>query len=169
MTLSIPEIMNSIKQLSVSPEWGVRDNYSEFLVPLEIEGVTFQGLELRAKAYGSDPNKEVTFQIEYHPVGVKIGALSRFDWRPKSRHINKGVGPIELHYRKFELYETHFHDFDLNWLGHENRMRSGNLPVARPIDEDPNSFEELTILVENLFKVDGLKDISRPLWQLKLL
>ena len=169
MHLSIPDIVKATKKLSILPEWSEGDYYSEFRVPVEIGGVTYEGLDFRGKAGGSNPNQQVMFQLDYKPIGFTVGPLCRFDWRPQYPHVNIMKGPPDLKGRRFGFYETHFHDFELNWLVKEKRMRRDNLPIARPVEKDPETFEELTIVVERLFNIEGITDIPRPLWQPKLL
>ncbi len=78
-------------------------------------------------------------------------------------HTNKAIGPPEL--QMLRISETHIHEFEHNWLPDEGRMRVGNLPVARPIRPDLQSFEEFLVFIGEAFRISGMQKVERPGWQ----
>ena len=54
----------------------------------------------------------------------------------------------------------------IEWRPEFGRMRAGNLVIARPLNPDPTSYEELLAIVENEFRISGLDRIDRPGWRL---
>ena len=127
----------SQKELAIEPDWP-QSGTAEVLrlvSPLDVDGITIQGLRFTISAYKFVPFRWVTFQIEVdskdHPKGKP---MVRFEWRPKSPHGNKGLGPVELRHETQK--DTHLHCFDLNWAHSEANVRKGHLPIAVPIDRD---------------------------------
>jgi hypothetical protein len=102
-------------------------------------------------------------QIQYQPTRGPCTPLARAEWRPTSVHTNKAVGPPEL--QMLRISETHIHEFDLNWLPDKDRMREGNLPVARPIRPDLQSFEDFLVFVGKAFRISEIQKVERPSWQ----
>jgi hypothetical protein len=96
MALDLSTLVESEKTLPFQPDWAERDSEGLVIVcPLEIAGVTIEGLQFRATAKKRLPDEMVTFQVEYHPPGELGGPLCRLEWRPLSSHSNKGRGPVE--------------------------------------------------------------------------
>src|SRR5258708_441458 len=139
MAFDLPGINAADKVLSGRPHWEMPDSVWFCLTgSLEIDGATLPGLELRGGACQSLPDRAVRFQLQFQPPRGPCIPMARAEWRPMNVHINKAVGPSEL--QMLRIHETHIHSFDLNWLADEGRMRIGNLPVAKTIRPDLQSF-----------------------------
>lgn len=138
-----------------------------FDAPLAIGGVTEVGLVLHGGTYATYPDRNVTFELVVRNVGgVRRLKLARFDWRSiKGTHTNR-VGPPGLKGKR--VPETHLHEFELNWLAAENRMRGGNLPVARPIVENPQTFEQVREFVGKSFRINNIELVTPPEWEYNL-
>ena len=138
------------KELSIEPDWKSRghDEFARLVSPLDINGVTIEGLRFTVSAHIYAPDRCVTFQIEFesmkHPRGVPF---VRFEWRPISPHNNKNVGPKE--FRLIDISETHIHPFDLNWDHSQSAVRKGVLPIAIPVSQTIESYNEATLLHEH--------------------
>ncbi|VTZ27192.1 conserved hypothetical protein [Methylocella tundrae] len=165
MSIEWNALVTSFKALESRPEWD-RDAHPtllKFLAQLSIGGVVIGGLELRGAASKTVENRNVMFQLEHFPIGKKRTPLFRIEYRPFRTHHNLDFGPPELHW--LEIKGTHDHPFEFNFIEQENRMRSGNLPVARPIDPDPNSFEDFLDLCSKRFNIANMGLIPPPKWQ----
>ena len=126
MSGDLERIWNSDKDLSIEPVWQRRTQgeYVRLVSPVEIGGITEQGLLFTASAHVYRPDGYVTFQLEYASVHSRRGhPFVRFEWKPKSPHNNKGIGPPE--YQHMIIKGTHVHPFDLNWEHSEDKVRKG--------------------------------------------
>ncbi|RNF33977.1 hypothetical protein A7A09_013815 [Paracoccus methylarcula] len=170
MSEELEKFWSADKELSVDPDWKRRekDEFVRLVSPLDINGVTVEGLRFTVSAHIYMPDRSVTFQIEYesvqHPKGVP---MVRFEWRPRSPHNNKGLGPLE--YRYIALTGTHIHPFDLNWAYSQNQVRKGNLPIAVPVQQEIGSYDEALAFVETKFRIKGVTGIPAPPWTSKMI
>jgi hypothetical protein len=164
MTVDLPGLMAAQKTIAGRPKWE-RSDATWFCLTgsLEIGGATVPGFELRGGAGQSQPDRAVRMQLQYQPARGPCVPMARAEWRPGSVHTNKAIGPSEL--QMLRISGTHIHDFDLNWLPEQDRMREGNLPVARPITPDLQSFEEFLVFVGQVFKISDIQKVERPSWQ----
>jgi len=165
MSGDLERFWNSDKELSIDPDWKRRgkDEFARLVSPLDIGGITEQGLRFTASAHTYTPDRWVTFQIEYESIKFPRGVpFVRFEWRPRSPHNNKGLGPPE--HRNIPIKETHIHPFDLNWDHSETQVRKGNLPIAIPVTQSIETYQEALDYVENTFRIKGVSGISLPPW-----
>lgn len=127
--------------------------------------VSIEGLRLRIQAWRERPLTDVTATLEL-VRGYESVCLARVDMRPTSPHVN-------VHWRRFKLVHeiegSHVHPFDMNAkLGRDAFAPAGNLPVAVPLDPEPESFAEFVAMVEALFKIDGTAQLRGPDWNGRL-
>ena len=157
------------KVLSIRPSWKSLANaeFVQIVSPLDLGDLTVEGLQFRASAHIYSADRAVTFQIEYHPVSAKGGPISRVEWRPRSPHGNKGIGPDQ--FRFIEITGSHVHPFGLNWDHSETLVRRGVLPIAVPISPDPESYDEALAFVEKEFRIKGIIALPMPPWTDKML
>ncbi len=164
MIVDIREIIEGEKTLAAEIVWAPISAFDDgFEVPLNLGGVTLEGLRLRGKASRLVSDEDYMLQLEYCPVGRRVGGLDRIDWRPHHDHPNKGKGPDQ--YRFKVIQGCHHHQFLLNWYEPENRMLSGNLPIAVPMEPKLMSQSELFAFAENWFKISKLSRCPVPKWQ----
>lgn len=152
------------KTFPLRPQWKPRgDGWLYLISPLDIDGVTIEGLNFRATAKADRPNESVTFQLEYFPPrkGLKGGPMARIEWLPLRPHNNKFIGPVHL--RGVFQKGTHHHEFDLNWEHSKTCVKKGDLPLAVPIEPEP-TFEEALEFVGKAFRISPVEWISRPSW-----
>lgn len=166
MIIGLEEIWNADKVLSIEPDWKPRprDSYVRLVSPLDVEGITVEGLRFTASALLRTPQRSVTFQIEYLPPKrqPRGGPLARVEWKPLRPHNNKGIGPTE--YRHTAIVGSHIHPFDLNWNHSAAQLRKGSLPIAVPISESVDTYEEILDFVEKKFKIKGVSELPHPPW-----
>ena len=162
MVLDLPRLFRSPKKLVSDLMWVETENELSFLAPVEVDGITMEGIRLRGTAYPSVPQRSVMLQIECHSARYKVGPLDRMDWNPLHEHNNKRKGPPELIFLRQRV--SHHHTFDWNWLEEEKRMRAGNLPIAVPMAEIA-SVEELFKFAEDYYLIKGLSKQRLPEWQ----
>lgn len=157
------------KELSISPNWRRRREREEFVrlvSPLDIAGVTEEGLRFTASAHIYAPDRQVVFQIEYETLTYPRGVpMARFEWRPTSPHNNKGIGPPDHRYKV--IRGTHIHPFDLNWQHSEGQVRKGSLPIAVPVEPPIESYKDALAFVENNFRIRGVTTLPLPPWERK--
>jgi hypothetical protein len=168
MELSLTEIVSAEKAFPGAPQWIPReDKWIEIVSPLDIAGVTIEGLRFRGAALQNRPDEAVTFQLEYIPprANVRGGPLWRLEWRPVSPHDNKGVGPPEWRFRK--QAGSHHHPFTLNWDAQARLVRRGNLPIAVPNpDMADASYDGFVAFAAEQLKIPGLHASAvPPPWQ----
>jgi len=164
MAADLRGLFESQKELAVKPHWVATDStWFNLAAPLDIGGATVEGLELRAGAVQSLPDRAVRFHLQYHPARGPCNPLCRVEWRPLSPHTNPNKGPKSLQLRKIK--GTHVHGFEMNFLDAEGRMLSGNLPIAEIINPEPNSFQELLAVVGKRLRINDMDQIEPPPWR----
>ena len=167
MPTKIAGLVAAKKTLVDVPVWGERGaDGLEFSAPLEIDGVTIEGLTLRGRARKPLADREVAFQLEYHHAQIIGGAMCRIEWRPLNPHSNKGLGPKEL--RHIVQNGTHHHCFDLNWKRSEEAVLQGDLKIAVPLD-DPGNFRALLAVVGKEFRISNIQLVTLPPWEPRML
>jgi hypothetical protein len=163
-------IFEAEKNISVAVAWTAPDRddgYIRFSAPLEMEGVTEAGLLLTGGAYQKVPDQHMTFELAVWGLdGARRTRLVRLDWRSlKGGHSNPSRCGDWAGQR---VPPTHLHCFDLNWIEEERRMRKGKLPCARPLDSEPQSFEDLREFVGIHFRIKNIGIVPRPEWEYNL-
>ncbi len=138
-----------------------------FVAPLAIAGVVQEAFALHGICLKYAPERNVAFEFKaLGPKRRKI-PLARYEWRSlRGGHTNprRAGSPVSGQ----RVTATHFHSFDLNWLEAERRMRSGNLPQAVSVAEEPQSFESLREEVGNLFRINNMNVVLPPPWEYKM-
>ncbi len=163
----LADIWESEKEISYFPDWSNPEEetgYVWFDAPLDIGGVTEVGLYLHGGAIVDAPDCNVTFELGIRiPKSKRRVPMARIDWRSlKGGHNNPNHGSSE--WRGERVPETHFHDFELNYLPKERRMRKGNLRMARPISEQLQSFESLRDYAGKEFRIKNIGIVNPPEW-----
>lgn len=166
---NIYSILNANKAIPAPPKWVNGDDQRLWITaPLDIDGVSIQGLNLRARAFKDRPDEDVLFQLEFeHDPKRRDKAIERIDWLPWHVHDNKGNGPPELRFVTQKC--SHYHRFDLNWLALEGRLKLDNLPIAEPISVEIQNFSALLAFVGKNFRISNIDVIEQPGWQPALL
>lgn len=169
---AFPALFEAWKTIALAPRWSAphsETGYSWFDAALEIDGVVIRGLVLHGGCYPSKPGCHVTFELRIAKVvGRPARPLARIDWRSLTGgHSNqrrwgtewagKTVGP------------SHFHDFWLNYSQETGRLKSANLPVASPLDPEPDSFFALRDFTRQALKIANMERVEEPGWERKLL
>jgi hypothetical protein len=133
------------------------------VVPIDINGVTIEGLIFRATAMRTRPDENVTFQLEYTPPfgKTKGGAFARVEWKPLRPHNNKMIGPAE--YQNLPQSGTHNHDFFLNWDHSKSGVAKGLLPISTPVKPDL-LYDEIVAFVGKEFKISNINSLPKPEW-----
>jgi hypothetical protein len=162
MAFTHTEIMTARKAVRPLSAWQPADSGGQirFRAPLAIGGAIVEGLFLHGRSLISEPGRDVSFSLEYSPVGSKA-TLDRVDWKPLTGHTNKGAGPNELRFRVIE--GSHRHSFNAN-LTSEGILRSGNLPIAEPIEAELPTFESLVRYIQRVYNIEGLENLPPPQW-----
>jgi hypothetical protein len=163
MHADLKALATSVKTIATIRDWDVLDDgWMEFISPLDIEGVTVLGLQLRMRARKSLPDECVIGQLECIGKRNKHEPLVRAEWRPLSGHNNKGKGPAELQF--VQIDGTHLHPFDLNYDSISNTMVGANLPIAIP-HQDIDSYHKFLDLCANSFKIGNMTSVPLPPWE----
>jgi hypothetical protein len=167
VAVDLRELVESEKSIAVFTSWERRAGYYRFFAPLDIEGVTIEGLELRGSTLVRFPDQSVTFQLQYQRTGARMMPLCRIEWRPIKPHDNKGVGPPE--YRFLKLTGSHIHPFDLNLKMGTTPRTKDNLPVAIPLEPDPTDFHHLLEIAGQKLRITNLGSVPVPEWEAELI
>lgn len=169
--MELAEIFYAEKVLPVEPDWKKRvgTKWLRLVCPIDIGGVTIEGLRFTVSAHSEKPDEAVAFQIEYLPPrgNVKGGPLCRLEWRPITPHNNKGLGPAE--YRHRVIKTCHLHPFDLNWAEAAKHVRRGDLPIAIPLAVSPSTYEEALAFAGKEFRIKDIEGVAPPPWEARLL
>jgi hypothetical protein len=167
--MDVRSVLSSTKTISIATNWVKGDDERLWVVaPLEIDGITVQGLILRVRVFKDRPDEDALFQLEFeHDPKRKDKAIERIDWKPSHTHENRGNGPPDFRFIRQNC--THYHQFDLNWLSNENRLKMDNLPVAVPISDDPVDFKGILAFVGKNFRISNIELIGQPGWEPRLL
>lgn len=169
--LRLSEIANAQKELPSGLIWNDAPSDArsrprhEARIALLTEGVGLEGVFLRVWCPKTINAWEFGLQLEYYPENRRAIALARMDW--KVGHTNPNKGPDDL--RLLDIQSTHLHSFHDNYISPEDRMRSGNLPLASPVVPDPESLPEFLAVAEDLLRIKGLSEVSQPPYQGELL
>ncbi|MDA8231213.1 MAG: hypothetical protein M0006_07735 [Magnetospirillum sp.] len=166
----LPPLVAATKTFASTPKWAELDDQFSFAVPLDIDGITQMGLRLRGKCSRDYADQNLTFQIEYQFKGTtKPVPVIRIDWRPIKPHQNRNIGPIEWRLACFHL--SHIHPFQENydWIVCNGQPLADNikqnLPIAVPLDADPDGVAALLALMGQAFNIDGVGAIAAPPWK----
>lgn len=164
MAETLHDLVAFDKLIAAPSDWTKKGRRLEIKLPLEIAGVIEEGLFFRGCALESFPDQEVMFQLEYHGgrIAEGTGPLIRLEWNSIRPHNNKGKGPLEL--RFLEQRPSHVHLFEDNWSDHTGAILKGNLPIARPISEPIQGFENCVNVVGNLFRISNIDVVKAPEW-----
>jgi hypothetical protein len=157
----IVALIASEKSLGARPSWDDADSrYLSFIAPLTVGNVTTGGFELRVLVSKQWADRDALLQLEYAPAGRRDATeLWRVDWRRFHTHVNKGRPP-DLPFAT--LTDSHHHPFADNYLPNENRMFSGSLPAARPLENSPGTLSELLAFCGKLFKINDIGLVKLP-------
>lgn len=71
MPPNLPKYARALKAIPVSPDWDEITHSLSWLSPLDIDGVTIAGLQLRMTAQLHLPDEALMAQLEYHPFKGK--------------------------------------------------------------------------------------------------
>lgn len=163
-------MLKADKSLERPVSWGESKDKEttrlSFKYALSINGITQEGLFLIGSAIKEQPEKNVTFQLSWTAPGGEIYNLVRVDWRPLRPHCNKNKGPNR--YRFIEISGSHVHSFELNKDSLENFRGNKNLPIAEPLEGDPD-FNVLYTILSAKMAVSDTGFITEPEWEGRLL
>lgn len=168
--MHLRQLVETWKSLSGPVSWTTpdpRDRYMRFYTTLEIDGIVDAGLVLKGGTYADTPDRHVTFEMAIvDPVRGRDLRLTRMDWRDlKGGHSNKRKlcrGTLR------RAPETHFHDFEMNYIESEGKMKRGKLPCARAVSEDIQTFEQLRSFVGTHFRINNINIVPPPNWEYTL-
>ena len=164
MAIDLRELFEAAKTLTTNPRWVDTDStWFNLGCPIDVDQVTVEGLELRGGAGQTLPDRAVRFQLQLHPARARCIPLCRIEWRPISPHTNPNSGPEHL--RLLRIDGSHIHGFEINFLEADSRMRRRNLPIAEPLNPDPQSFDDLLDVVAKAFRISGMEKIEAPPWR----
>jgi hypothetical protein len=158
------DLLAAPKSLGSEPEWRTDGDKLTLAAPIEIDGVTEEGLQLRGSALLRHEMREVTLGLVYLPGGETGGMFERIDAWPLHEHANKGHGPSALRFRTFLVGETHHHGLENNrHLPIEQLLN--DLPVAERIDPQPNSWRALMRHASKAWNFEPDLMLTSPPWQ----
>lgn len=162
MQVDLSVLCAAQKTVPASAKWRFREGeWMALATPLDINGVTVEGLNFQATAMRLRPDENVTFQLLYAPPNGKPKPFVRLDWKPLRPHNNKMVGPVK--YQNILQPGTHIHDFALNWAHSEDDVRNGRLPISIPLSPDI-PYDEIVAFVGKEFNILNLISLPNPVW-----
>lgn len=164
MHLTLPELVIADKVIQGRPKWQERDSQRlELTAALSVNSIVIEGLEIRAKAFSTRPERGVCFNLQYFPGHSACTQLCRVEWNPLRPHTNSLNGPDNL--AGLFIEGSHIHEFADNWIGSEGVMRIKNLPMAKPINPNPGDFGQLLDFLTTSLKIANMHVIEQPSWR----
>jgi hypothetical protein len=157
----IEALVNAEKVLGGTPNWDSESDpkYVVFSYPLTVNGVAIGGFQIRIKISKRWPDRDCMAQLEHAPTRRSATPLWRADWRPLAPHTNAGSSKDY----PFAIIEgSHHHPFEENYIRNEQRMRTGNLPNARPFPSDLNTLSDFLAFAGKLFRIKDVHLIELP-------
>jgi len=165
--VDLPTLARTRKSVIGHPEWVARDDrWFALTASIDVDGVAIAGLTVRGSALRNVADSAVCFQLQYQP-GKIAHHLIRVDWKPIKPHTNSNRAPPEL--RFLQIYGSHVHKFEHNYLEREQRMFAGNQPTATPILEDLDSFEKFVAFCGIEFNMADVDRLPAPPWAPRML
>jgi len=128
---------------------------------LDVAGATIEGGVLHVRTRASEPGRDVSFMLEVTPAFGSSALIDRIDWNPIEPHANKGVGRDEIKF--LVITGSHRHSYYENRT-RDGAIRSGNLPVAIPVERALPNFGSLLAFVSETYKIVGLENLQPPPW-----
>lgn len=164
---SVKEIFLADKAIGFFPGWSrpeAETDYIWFDAPIEIGGVAETGLVLHGGCFAHRPDCHVSLELRIaRTPGRHCIPIERFDWRSlEGGHSNPRKPRSEWSGRR--VSETHLHDFWLNWSEAEQRMRLGGLTMAREIQENVQTFQDVRAFVGNRLRINNIDVVQAPEW-----
>jgi hypothetical protein len=163
------------KEFDDTVDWKTINNSNrprlEAVVGLRADGVSLDGLRLRANASLEFCDRDVTIQLELIRWGTKFH-LTRADFRPFAAHQNTRRRELSHLPRRIEAGVTHVHHFGDNARLGVNAFRStkiDNLPAAAPMEPVPGSVREFLEVVAQCVNIDNCTEMPLPPWQGRLI
>jgi hypothetical protein len=162
------EIFLAEKEIGHFPGWSGPEEETGYLwfdAPIEIGGVTETGLVLHGGCLAARPECHVSFELRIaRAPGRRLMPIERIDWRSlEGGHSNRRKPSSEWAGQR--VSDTHLHDFWLNWSEQEKRLRSGNLRVAREIDEPLEDFTSVLAFVGKRLRINNIQVVKFPPWE----
>lgn len=126
---------------------------------MDDSGAAIEGAEIVLMMWRNRPLEDMTAILHTSHEG-KFVCVARVDARPDKPHIN-------AFWRRFqcppEINGSHRHPFAQNaTFGRKAFDPYANLPVAYPLDSEPEHLRDFLHVVEQAFKVDGLVNLPPP-------
>src|SRR5215467_4971249 len=135
----------------------------EFVAPVSVGGVIRDGLQARVSCRSDLPEEDVHAQLQvYVPSIAGYAHIQRVDWRPPSPHTNNSSAPSRL---RFKTYKTRWYEFGLNRRLGVAGLRQTTTMIARPLPREVESFYELMVLLEDIWKISGMSRVPIPPWE----
>lgn len=164
---SLKEIFEAEKEIGFFPGWSEPETETDYIwfdAPIEIGGVTETGLVLHGGCYAHRPDMNISFELRIAKTpGRRCMPIERFDWRSiEGGHSNLRGPKSEWSGRRTS--DTHLHDFWMNWIEDEQRMRKGGVPFARDIDEELEDFAQVRGFVGNRLRIKNIDVVAEPDW-----
>ena len=147
--------------------WSLSDDqrHLSFVSAIERDGVVVEGATFHGGTVRTIADRAVRFQISVISERTqRLQPICRIEWRPLRPHNNKQLGPEAL--RGLPIRDSHIHCFDLNRL-HGDVWHQRNLPVAEPIEPDPDSYRRFLDIVREKFRIDNASSIPEPPWEIE--
>jgi hypothetical protein len=177
MQASADQLLNEIADLLAQDKELLIENVSwarrsrtgfdqlEFAAPVAVAGVIRDGLQARFTRRSDLPEEDVYAQLEvYVPALVGYAHVQRVGWRPNAPHTNNANAPSDL---RFKTFKTRWYEFGVNRRLGIAGLRQTTTMIAKPCP-DIESFYELLVFLEEIWKVQGIRRVPIPPWEGRL-
>lgn len=135
---------------------------SEMIITVsDSNDIALEDVRIRIGVWRNRPMEDVTATFEINDA-VRWVCVSRIDFAPTAPHTNR-------HWRRFhlspEINGSHIHTCEDNArIGADAFVPASNLPNARALDKEPQSFREIWAVIGAHFNISGLDDLPAPEW-----
>ena len=138
----------------------------EYVAPIAVQGVIRSGLQARISCRSDLPDEDVHAQLEVHvPSLAGYAHLQRVGWRPNAPHTNNANAPSDL---RFKTLKNRWYEFGVNRRLGIGGLRQTAVMIAKPFPRDVESFYELLVFLEEIWKVRDIRRVPVPPWEGRL-
>lgn len=163
-------ILSAEKSLVLTGGWSLDSRTSKRRAPelrltaaIQMDGIAVRGLSFAARCNSERMDECVSLNL-LTEWGLKPRCFARIDWRG-GIHQNSHKVCDDLQFT--DAGRTHFHDTSLHRHVDIPTLFGSkwDLPIARPISPDPETFRQLLEISSTLMHIVNLKEIADPPWR----
>ena len=164
---SLEDVFLAEKEIGHFPGWSNPDPESDYLwfdAPIEIYGIAEAGLVLHGGCFAHQSDHNVSFELRFlKKIGRRCIPLERLDWRSLQGGHSNPLYP-RTEWSGIRVSDTHLHEFHLNFVKEEQRMRNGGLRIAREVCRPLETLDAAIEFVGRRLNMSNIQVVTEPSW-----